>query len=177
MFNISFDFDEQNRKITNIQIIDFDNPIKKRSTKSKDSKPILELVDNKLILSDGLIDLLDAQPEDRIVINYYSINNQETIPLIGKSQAFADKDSGNRLTKSNTVSFRGNKQEVLSEYGQLFAVSPFKTPGQFQLTPIDNALSAEETINNILSEEVNILEQYTEIDEEINKLTEHDLPF
>ena len=51
---------------------------------------------------------------------------------------FTDKDGGNALTKSNTVSFRGNQRTVLLEYGNLFELEDFK-PGMFKLVPITSS--------------------------------------
>jgi hypothetical protein len=50
---------------------------------------------------------------------------------------FTDPTGGNALSKSNTVSFRGNQRTVLLEYGNLFKLEPFKE-GMFKLVPIIN---------------------------------------
>ena len=52
---------------------------------------------------------------------------EETFPVIGKSELFTDSTGGNRLTKSNTVSFRGTQREILLEYGKSFKLEPFKS--------------------------------------------------
>lgn len=66
---------------------------------------------------------------------YYQIDNQTTIPLIGKSSCFTDENDGNRLTKSNTVSFRGQQNEVLKLYGNFFYLEDFKN-GVYKLISV-----------------------------------------
>jgi len=73
----------------------------------------VELLENKLILSPTIISLLNAQVGDRIEIEYIE-KDGVIIPIIIKSQA------GNKLTKSNTVSFRGKANVDLASYGTKF---------------------------------------------------------
>jgi len=180
MLNISFDFDEVTHKVTNVIVKDTEGKTVKQKTKKSSTlnttNPHLVVADNKLILNEPLIQAINAQPDDRIAINYYTVNNQETFPLIGKSEAFADPASGNRLTKSYTVSFRGNQRTVLLEYGEEFTIEPFKE-GMFKLIPLKKC----ETVN-----EEKDLEEFTssEIDLELEQImsestdeTIDDLPF
>ena len=101
---------------------------------------------NKLRLSEEAVKLLDAVAGDRIAINYWTQNSECTFPVIGKSEVFTDKNDGNRLTKSNTVSFRGIQNEILLEYGEFFKLEPFKE--FFKMVPI-----TKPTDNDDLSEE------------------------
>jgi hypothetical protein len=87
----------------------------------------VELSTNRLILSKDCVSLLNISPGERLSIAYYQIDNQTTIPLIGKSELFTDAEDGNRLTKSNTVSYRGMQNEVLKLYGNFFCLEDFKT--------------------------------------------------
>lgn len=125
MFNISFDFDEVTQKVTNI-VVSSNGQVTTRSKRKKldGDKPILEVDDNKIMLSDSLVTALGAEAGTRLAISYYTIDNQNTIPLIGKSEMFADKDTGNKLTKSNTVSFKGIQRDVLVKYGSMFTITP-----------------------------------------------------
>lgn len=69
--------------------------------------------DNKLILSDQLIDTLNAKPGDRINIGYID-KNGTLVPVICIS------DAGNKLNKTNTVSFRGKQKDFLCQFGSNF---------------------------------------------------------
>lgn len=136
MFTISFDFDETTKKVTNLKVISIDKTLPA-------SNNYLEVQDNKLKLGKEAVTLLEANSGDRIQINYWTVNNQETFPVIGKSGIFTDPTGGNALSKSNTISFRGNQRTVLLEYGNLFKLEPFKA-GMFKLVPIINDDNIEE---------------------------------
>ena len=147
MFTISFDFDETTKKVTNVKVVSIDKSI-------PTSDNYLEVLDNKIKLGKDAIKLLEATSGDRIQENYWTVNNQETFPVIGKSEIFTDKDGGNALTKSNTVSFRGNQRTVLLEYGNMFELEDFK-PGMFKLVAIipiqDNLEQEKKELDNLNS--------------------------
>lgn len=130
MFTISFDFDETTKKVTNLKVVSIDKTL-------PTSDNYIEVQDNKLKLGKEAVVLLEANSGDRIQVNYWTVNNQETFPVIGKSGVFTDPSGGNSLTKSNTISFRGNQRSVLLEYGNLFKLESFKE-GMFKLVPITN---------------------------------------
>lgn len=69
--------------------------------------------DTQLILSDQLIELLQAQAGDKIEIGYIELNDKLT-PIIEKSS------TGHKLNKNNTISFRGKQREVLGQLGTNF---------------------------------------------------------
>jgi hypothetical protein len=76
---------------------------------------MLKIDENKLVLSKELVMLLQANPGDKIAIEY-SVNGNTLIPVILKS------DRGNVLNKSNTVSFKGKQRESLLQFGTEFQV-------------------------------------------------------
>ena len=127
MINISFNYNEDTNTIDNIVI---------RNYKSfpKEIDPIVEVKENKLVLSPKAISMLQSVHGDRISINYVQDGNELTFPIIGKSSVFADQDSGNRLTKSNTVSFRGFQRDLLLKYGNIFVLESFRD-NIFRLVP------------------------------------------
>lgn len=127
MINISFNYHEDTNTIDNIII---------RNYKSfpKEIDPIVEVKKNKLVLSPKAISMLQSVHGDRISVNYVQDGNELTFPIIGKSSVFADQDSGNRLTKSNTVSFRGFQRDLLLKYGNIFVLESFRD-NIFRLVP------------------------------------------
>ena len=144
MLKISFDFDETTKKVSNLTVTNSTSVTVKRDTTGK---AIVEVTANKLIISDTALAFLDANPEDRISINYFQESKEETFPVIAKSEYFTDKKAGNKLTKSNTVSFRGNQRTILLEYGTVFELQPFKEH-IFKLAPLNDSDS------EIVSEEL-----------------------
>ena len=93
----------------------------------------IKVENNRLVLSSEAVKALNATVGDRITINYWNINKETTFPLIGKSELFSDPTNGNKLTKSNTVSYIGTQNKILKEYGSLFKLVPFKTYFKLEL--------------------------------------------
>lgn len=169
MFNISFDFDEVTQKVTNLKVTSLSK------VNLDEGEPLVQLMDNKLKLTPKAIEMIGAQVGDRIQVNYWTENNHNTFPLIGRSEFFTDKEEGSKLTKSNTVSFRGNKNTVLKVYGELFKLEEFKD-NMFRLIKVETENEATESEQKEL-EDLNS----SEIDEEIKNILEDednsDLPF
>ena len=93
------------------------------------------VADNKLVLSKEAVKALGGVAGDRIAINYWTVDNETTFPVIGKSECFGDSTGGNRLTKSNTVSFRGVQRDILLEYGSFFKLIRFNN--YFKMEKVD----------------------------------------
>lgn len=108
---------------------------KKTSSSSKkvdeNPEPLVTLDSNKLILTQGAVDLLQVCEDCRIDIKYEKKNKQQ-VPVIGTDAAFSTK-GGNKLTKSNTVSYRGSANEKLSTYGTVFKLEPTENKGIYYL--------------------------------------------
>lgn len=69
--------------------------------------------ESSLILDSGLIKKLNAKPGDRIVIGYIQKDGILT-PVISVGE------EGNKLTNSNTISFRGKQRNNLAQFGSNF---------------------------------------------------------
>ena len=93
------------------------------------------VADNKLVLSKEAVKALGGVAGDRITINYWTVDSETTFPVIGKSECFGDSTGGNRLTKSNTVSFRGTQRNILLEYGSFFKLIRFNN--YFKMEKVD----------------------------------------
>lgn len=72
--------------------------------------------DTQLCFSDRLIEMLKAKPGDKISIGYIEQDGKLT-PIV------TIDDSGHKLNKNNTVSFRGKQREVLGQLGTNFWVT------------------------------------------------------
>lgn len=90
-----------------------------RKSKSKKDQDVIVLEDNKLILTQKLLDIVEAEPGDRLLVSFKE-ENGIYYPVIAKSEVFADPESGNKLTKSLTLSYRGKQREQLLIYGTEF---------------------------------------------------------
>lgn len=170
MLNISFNFDEVTQKVSNLKVTSLSK------VNLDDGEPLVQLMDNKIKLTPKTVEMIGAKVGDRIQVNYWTENNHNTFPLIGRSEVFTDKEEGCKLTGSNTVSFRGNKNSTLKIYGNLFKLEPFKD-GMFKLVKVEEENDSMENEQKEL-EDLNS----SEIDEEINDIMsqaedDQDLPF
>lgn len=138
-----YNVDEQTGEITYIGkdevTVDTAKTVSKTSKSSGKSSskvdnnpdPIVTLDSNKLILTQGAVDLLQVCEDCRIDIKYEK-KDKKAVPIIGTDAAFGTK-AGNKLTKSNTVSYRGAANEKLSAYGTVFRLEPTKNEGIYYL--------------------------------------------
>lgn len=164
MFKVTFEFDETTKSISNLKCEEI------KSSKPKvnsNGQPIIEVGENKLIISPEAAALIGATAGDRISIAYSQKSNEITIPLIGKSEMFADKDAGNKLTKSNTVSFKGKQRTMLLQYGSIFKLEQSTRDQVFDLIAV-----TEDSSTELASEELK--EETLDLDitnfEELDKL-------
>lgn len=130
--------------------------MKENLTIEKPFDNYVEVHANKLQFGTAALSLLGAKPGDRLAVNYWTINNEETFPVIGKAEIFTDSNGGNILSKSKTMSFRGNQNVVLSEYGKFFTLETFKT-GILKMVPTtkeeESFLSELEDLESINKQE------------------------
>lgn len=94
--------------------------------------PEITLVPNKLMFNNAALHTLGASPGDEVSIQYVKLNDKLT-PLIFKSALLDIK--GNKITKSNTVSFRGEANQVLSSYGSTFVLQQQKEGFFYMINP------------------------------------------
>lgn len=168
MLNISFNFDEVTQKVSNLKVTSLSK------VNLDESKAMVQLMDNKLKLTPKAIEMIGVQPGDRIQVNYWTENNQNTFPLIGKSEVFTDPEEGSKLSKSNTVSFRGNKNSTLQIYGKLFKLELFKD-NMFKMIKVETESTEQEQAE---LDDLNNSEIDDEIKDIISQAEDYDsLPF
>ena len=152
-----YDVNEQTGEITYIgkDEVTVDTAKTSKSSSKSSSKidnnpdPIVTLDSNKLILTQAAVDLLQVCEDCRIDIKYEK-KDKKAVPIIGTDAAFGTK-AGNKLTKSNTVSYRGAANEKLSAYGTTFRLEPTKNTGIYYLVG-----DAEPTEEKVPEEIINI---------------------
>lgn len=93
--------------------------------------PLITLDSNKLVLTTGAVQMMNICSDCRIDIKYKK-RDKMSVPVIGTDEAFGTK-GGNKLTKTNTISFRGSANEKLAEYGTTFTIEPSEDEGIFYL--------------------------------------------
>ena len=100
-----------------------------RSKKPKDTDPVakLTLLEGKLQMNNAAVEMTGFEPEMKIDIKFQK-KGRVTTPVMMEAA------SGNRLTKTYTISCRGSKHDNLAEYGDIFEVIPCEDKeGYFKL--------------------------------------------
>ncbi len=120
---ITFDYNPETNEYKPIkQEVVKETPTPKKVEDNGEAK--LQLLDNKYELNGSAITLLGISVGDRVDIKYQMVDGIK-YPIIGSSNAWKSA-SGNKLTKSSTVSYRGIANQMLAEYGDEFTFSEWK---------------------------------------------------
>lgn len=104
---------------------DFKEVVKKATTtrtkKPKDDDPVakLTLLEGKLQMNNAAVQMTGFEPEMKIDIKFEKKGRVITPVMM-------EAESGNRLTKTYTISCRGSKHDNLAEYGDIFEVIPYE---------------------------------------------------
>lgn len=140
-------------------------PHRTKSSKPEedDEEPKLYLEENKYRLNHAAIEMMGLNPDDKIDIKYEE-SNGNTYPIIGNDEVF-QTHSGNRLTKSLTVAFRGNKNIELSKFGTTFNIVAHPTKEGLFVLEGDKTPEIKNTKEN---EDVQINEEDLSLEELID---------
>lgn len=176
---VTFDFDTETEQITNVQCNVDGVEKKKRTTKPKAkveeemaAEPLITREETKLVFNNKVVADMEIEYEDRIIIKWEKSKDKKTMfPIIGTDVAFGEEGAGNKVTKTNTVGFKGKQNVVLAELGAIFTISPYVTDkypeGVWKLVSTTNATTSktlEDTIKAVEKVKTDII---TEKDEDI----------
>jgi hypothetical protein len=137
-----------------------------RSKKPKDTDPVakITLLEGKWQMNNACVELTGFEPEMKLDIKFEK-KGRVTTPVLCE-----DEKSGNRLTKTYTVSCRGSRHDNLAEYGDVFEVIPYEgKEGYFKLK--GNAPQKEDDIIDIPEE----ITDPEELDDDITDNSEVDI--
>lgn len=136
-----------------------------RKAKTDDEPtPMIHLLEGKWQLNTKAVELTGFEPEMKLDIKFEK-KGRNTTPVLCE-----DEKSGNRLTKTFTVSCRGSKHDNLAEYGDTFEVIPYEgKDGYFKLMgniqKEDDVIDIPDEISNPEENDLDISEENgTEID-------------
>ncbi|MDA3855089.1 MAG: hypothetical protein PF569_02435 [Candidatus Woesearchaeota archaeon] len=184
-FSVTFEFDDEKKTASKLAVFQ-DGVEQKKTTTSKKSKEVViedeafvTLESNKLVLNNKAALDLGAEYQDRVAVKYEKVKNEPVpFPIIGKDLNFDEEGSGNKVTKSNTVSYRGNANAILAKYGEEFKLEPYITTafpeGIFKLVSnqenseidtyksiVDSVEKEEDNINLLSDDEGENIEEMT----------------
>ena len=131
------DFKESTKKATTTRT--------KKPKDDGDPTPKITLLEGKWQMNNACIELTKFDPEQKLDIKFEK-KGKTTTPVLCE-----DEKTGNRLTKTFTVSCRGSKHDNLSEFGTVFEVVPYEgKEGYFKL--IGDAPQKEDDIIEVPEE-------------------------
>ena len=132
---VTFEFDPETELVSNV-LCTIDGVEKKKKTTKKKSEvveemakePLITLETTKLVFNNKAVADMEIEYEDRIVIKWEKKDKtgKQLIPIIGKDIAFDEEGAGNKVTKTNTVGYKGKQNAVLAEFGSIFTIEPYK---------------------------------------------------
>lgn len=125
---ITFDYNPETNEYIPIgqEIVKEDKKTTKAKVKVEEtSEPQITLQANKYIINQAAAALMGVAWEDRLSIQYKKIDGI-LFPILGKDTAFGTPGAGNKVTKSLTVCCKGNANETLSKYGDVFTITKMK---------------------------------------------------
>lgn len=174
---VTFNFDPETELVSDVKcMVDGIEKKKKTTKKVKEvieemaSEPIITLEPNKLVFNNKAVADMDIKYEDRIVIKWEKIDGKMA-PIIGKDIAFDEEGTGNKVTKSNTVTYKGKANDILADLGTEFNILE-KEEGIWRLVPkgitINSVPKLEEVYEEAEETEADLLvdtDDITEIDD------------
>lgn len=132
-FTVTFNFDSETETVSDIKTFVDGVEKKKKTTKSVKSKEVvledeslITVLDNKLQFNNKMVSEMELTNESRIIIEYEKSKGKTMIPIIGTDLAFEREGDGNKLSKTNTVMFKGKQNTILKEFGEEFTIEKYK---------------------------------------------------
>lgn len=127
---VTFNFDPETETVSDVKCSIDGVEKKKKTTKTKkdvvvelENEALINLETNKLVFNNKAAADLGITAGDRVVIKWIP-EGKKMVPIIGSDIAFDEEGSGNKVTKSNTVTYKGNANTILAEYGTEFSLKP-----------------------------------------------------
>lgn len=154
---VTFDFDPETETVLNVDCkVDGVEKKKKRSVKKltevieDDKEPIITLSSNKITFNKKCVEEMKINAGDRIVIKWEKKDNS-MIPIIGTDFSFDEEGTGNKLTKNNTITYKGKSNLILSELGTEFKINSIEE-GIWELIPINGQSESIESITKVVED-------------------------
>lgn len=160
-FTVNFTFNPEDNSISDLTtFVDGIEQKKKttRSSKKEKEEVVLEdtakvtLEPTKLCFNNKAVADMELVYQDRLVIKYQKIAGaKKPIPLIAKDVDWNEEGTGNKLTKTNTLSYRGKANTILADFGSEFELELYKDK-VWKLVST-NAPVKEEVTREVIEEE------------------------
>lgn len=172
---VTFEFDPTTEITSNLKC--FIDGIEKKKVTTRSQKPkeiiledeaIVTLEANKIAFNNRCTAQMGLEWQDRVIVKYEKFANvSKPMPIIGKDLSFDQEGSGNKVTKTNTIAYRGKANTILAQYGTEFTLEFYKD-GIWKLitkTGGDDTMTYEKVVEQ--AEEIDVVVITDEGTEEI----------
>lgn len=133
--SVTFVFNSETETVSDLHC--FVDGIEKKKTTTRSRKPkgpivledkaIVTLESNKLVFNNRCVADMQLEWENRVIVKYEKFEDgKKLIPVVGKDTSWDEEGSGNKVTKTNTVSYRGKSNTILQTYGTEFELELWK---------------------------------------------------
>lgn len=146
---VTFEFDPETELVSNLTCLVDGVEKKKRTTKKKTEvveemakEPLITLEATKLLFNNKAVSDMEIEYEDRIIIQWIK-EGKKLFPIIGTDISFDEEGAGNKVTKSNSILYKGKQNAVLAEFGNIFTIEPYKE-GIWKLISTTNPVTFKE---------------------------------
>lgn len=136
---MTFDFDSETETVSNVKVVGSVEKVK-RTTKKKseiieelENEAKISLEPTKLVFNNKAVADMGIAYEDRVIIEWIK-EGKKLIPIIRK-----DEEVGNKVTKSNTIGYKGKQNTILAEFGTEFTIFPTDKEGEWKLVSLTGA--------------------------------------
>lgn len=145
-FTVNFTFNPEDGSVSGLTTFVDGVEQKKKTTRSStkvkeevvlEDEAVITLEPAKLAFNNKAVADMNLQYQDRVVIKYKPISgSKKPTPLIGKDIDWKEEGTGNKLTKTNTLSYRGKANTILADFGSKFGLEEYEE-GIWKLIPLD----------------------------------------
>lgn len=155
---VTFNFDPETEMVSDLTCFVDGVEKKKKTTRTVAKKEIvmedeslITLEATKLQFNNRCVADMGLEYQDRLVIKYQKIaGSKKPVPLIAKDVDWDEEGSGNKLTKTNSIIYKGNANKILAEFGTQFGIEKYKE-GIWKLIP-KNAEATSSTYEDVEQE-------------------------
>lgn len=128
-----FDFDTETKEVSGFTTFHDGVEVKREVTKTTratkantpivlEEEAIVTLEPTKVSFNNKAVADMGIEYGERIVIKYEKLKGVKTpFPVMEK-----DLEAGNKITKTNTIAYRGKANTILAEYGTQFGLEKYK---------------------------------------------------
>ena len=175
-FTVNFTFNPEDGSISGLTTFVDGVEQKKKTTRSSTVKKekeevvmeddaVITLEPTKLCLNNKAVADMGLEYQNRLIIKYQKVPGaKKPIPLIAKDIDWNEEGSGNKLTKTNTLSYRGKANTILADFGSEFGLELYKDK-IWKLIPL-NAPVKEEITRETIEDEVDNIDTTIFTDED-----------